>query len=641
MAEMAKEKVDQITAAYALNLWTVSISQIIDYNDVNVLEQEYNTIMNNLNLENMPDDEALLDVIKEIMDEITFLRISEGDKKIIEKTYQHQLKNAVWSAVPNVGAIFATSNPVAMGVTLATQVGIGYMNYRRNRSEYKLQNEKAKWEIQRNRMEHLHALQKQLFETAWRMTNTHKFEDRYRLTEKQISDYNKALMQTNPVKRYNDLDAVRGDYEAYPAFWYQIGSTANTIFRNASDAEIKEYYREKAIECFNQYDQLNKFNLLRHDIITAAWALEYLELQGLSDTERPEEAVRLIGIAEKHAGSSLDVLELCAFSYLRIRDYANATRLFHVLVNKDYNSEINTQILSGLYIKDMFSGIEKAERAARLAYKQLPSITEEKYILPIPPAGTDLSQWSPDWNKEESFDDFAERTVQEKQNEKKRLEESKKKARAFYQCPILIVSDSDLDTESEYFLGVLNENRNKIDPALPAPSHTTLKNFKKNREEYERKGTHIVFLGKSREADTLFKAKNKIWDYDNIGLHYATLGNKTIIGTRAIKNKEIDRLIALANDIGKKHSIVAPDDVGTVRWSFLKETVVDNWEDDKVATILASIVAAPLLVVGQALEGTANGIQSISNLSAKKQLEYVQYCLAILKYLESENALVE
>ena len=80
-----------------------------------------------------------LDVIKEIMDEITFLRISEGDKKIIEKTYQHQLKNAVWSAVPNVGAIFATSNPVAMGVTLATQVGIGYMNYRRNRSEYKLQ----------------------------------------------------------------------------------------------------------------------------------------------------------------------------------------------------------------------------------------------------------------------------------------------------------------------------------------------------------------------------------------------------------------------------------------------------------------------------------------------------------------------
>ena len=83
--EKVKQTTDQITAAYALNLWTVSISQIIDYNDVNVLKQEYETIMNNLNLDNMPKDEALLDVIKEIMEEITFLRISEGDKGIVER----------------------------------------------------------------------------------------------------------------------------------------------------------------------------------------------------------------------------------------------------------------------------------------------------------------------------------------------------------------------------------------------------------------------------------------------------------------------------------------------------------------------------------------------------------------------------
>lgn len=150
--ENEKQRIDQITAAYALNLWTVSISQIIDYNDVNVLKQEYETIMNNLNLDNMPKDEALLDVIKEIMEEITFLRISEGDKGIVEREYQHKLKNAVWSAVPNVGAIFTTANPVAMGVTLATQVGIGYMNYRRNRADYELENERTKWQIQRNRM---------------------------------------------------------------------------------------------------------------------------------------------------------------------------------------------------------------------------------------------------------------------------------------------------------------------------------------------------------------------------------------------------------------------------------------------------------------------------------------------------------
>ena len=32
---------DKLRAARALNLCTVSVAQIVDYNDINVLEQEY------------------------------------------------------------------------------------------------------------------------------------------------------------------------------------------------------------------------------------------------------------------------------------------------------------------------------------------------------------------------------------------------------------------------------------------------------------------------------------------------------------------------------------------------------------------------------------------------------------------------
>lgn len=34
-----EEKNEQLRAAYALNLWTVSVSQIIDYNDVNSVKE--------------------------------------------------------------------------------------------------------------------------------------------------------------------------------------------------------------------------------------------------------------------------------------------------------------------------------------------------------------------------------------------------------------------------------------------------------------------------------------------------------------------------------------------------------------------------------------------------------------------------
>ena len=47
---------NQLKAAYALNLCTVSISQIIDYDDLMVMEQEYEAILNNLNLEEIPKD---------------------------------------------------------------------------------------------------------------------------------------------------------------------------------------------------------------------------------------------------------------------------------------------------------------------------------------------------------------------------------------------------------------------------------------------------------------------------------------------------------------------------------------------------------------------------------------------------------
>ena len=52
--KVVKTDEEKLKAAYALNLCMVSISQIIDYNDIYILEQEYDAILNNINLEKMP-----------------------------------------------------------------------------------------------------------------------------------------------------------------------------------------------------------------------------------------------------------------------------------------------------------------------------------------------------------------------------------------------------------------------------------------------------------------------------------------------------------------------------------------------------------------------------------------------------------
>ena len=44
-------------------------------------------------------------------------------------------------------------------------------------------------------------------------------------------------------------------------------------------------------------------------------------------------------------------------------------------------------------------------------------------------------------------------------------------------------------------------------------------------------------------------------------------------------------------------------------------------------------IGSPLLVIGQALEQAENTIQGISNLSARKKMEYLKYCLIMYNNL--------
>ncbi|MDD3141621.1 MAG: hypothetical protein PHX08_22025, partial [Lachnospiraceae bacterium] len=284
MENMDKEQPivrEQIQAAYALNLCAVSVSQIIDYDDSTILEQEYETILNNLNLEYMPKDEALLDILKQLLETITFFRIQEGDRKFVEKEYQQKMKNAIWSAVPNLGLLVAGGSPVTMAISLASQVGIGYMNYRKNRSEYQLDREKQMWQLQRSAIEQFEALQQQLFETAWRLADKYGFPDAFRLTERQIKQYDAILMDTDEVRKYERLDAVKNRFAAYPPFWYYFGNTANAIANSEHyglDNNGKSEFREKAKKYFEYFQGANKYNLLREDSITAACNLEYIDL---------------------------------------------------------------------------------------------------------------------------------------------------------------------------------------------------------------------------------------------------------------------------------------------------------------------------------------------------------------------------
>lgn len=360
MTDMTVEEIErqQRKAAYALNLCTVSVSQIIDYEDLNILEQEYEMILNNLNLENFPKDDALLHILKQILDTITFFRIYEGDKQMLDKKYQHKMKNAIWSAIPNFTFV-ASGNPYAIAVSAVSAIGMGYMNYRREKANISLENEEENWKLQRSAIEQFNGLRRELFDTAWRLADTYGFKDEDRLTEKQIAAYNKILMDPVPLRRFERLNAIQHCFNAYPPFWYNLGNAAHEVAKIYENADFSDYpfrleaiskYRSLAEASFHKYLECDH-SLLRTDYIRSSCCLDYAALLLEKNAGGTDEQVRqLISDAEKYASDALDVLQICAIYSLRVNDINNAQRLLRKLVIEGYNTITNAQLLSYVYL---------------------------------------------------------------------------------------------------------------------------------------------------------------------------------------------------------------------------------------------------------------------------------------------------
>lgn len=380
--EVVDSNIEPITAAYALNLCTVSVSQIIDYEDLVVLEQEYDAILNNLNLENIPKDEALLNILKQILDTITFFRIQAGDKKIIEKEYQQKMKDAIWSAVPSFGVILASGNPWAALATIATQVGVGYMNYRKTKASTNLEYEKQMWQLQRSAIEQLNGLRRELFDASWRLAKKYKFKEELRLTEKQISQYNEILMDPDNLRRYERLASIAEYFDAFPPFWYYLGHAANLVSDNAKrtgDTEVELKYRELAKQHFKQYRDHNVFGLLREDMISSSCALEWIDLLNVEQDQKL--IAELLDSAVSTSGRACDILQLCALTYLRIGKTDDAVVWLRYLVNEGYNSTTNAQLLSYIYVSAFFA---TEDSNIQTEYRLLASRINGNLLFPFP-----------------------------------------------------------------------------------------------------------------------------------------------------------------------------------------------------------------------------------------------------------------
>lgn len=342
----------------------------------------------------MPKDQALLHILRQILDTVTFFRIYEGDKMMLEKKYQQKIKNAIWNAIPSF-ALVAFGDPYTFAMSMIASVGMGYMNYRKEKANTLTEREEQEWTLQRSAIEQFNALRRELFDTAWRLSDSYEFDDKYRLTESQISQYNSILMDSIPLRKYERLNSIKDNFEAYPPFWYYLANAAMDV--------VNVYKNETAfgdnISAINKYTQLAEQNyqkyldkdidLLRNNYIRSACDLEYaaLLLDSLPRIEENEKKLRLrkinylIDDAIKHCGSKLDILQIASIYYLKINKAEEATKHLRKLVIENYNTKTNSQLLSFIYLQETVFDTNKFIPNT-LKYKELVQFTDRTNLIP-------------------------------------------------------------------------------------------------------------------------------------------------------------------------------------------------------------------------------------------------------------------
>ncbi|WP_240744139.1 hypothetical protein [Desulfopila sp. IMCC35006] len=251
----------QLQVLQSLNLIAVSLTHIMTYNDKVVLDQEYNTIINNLNLSNIPDAD-IITLLQELMDLLTSSKIRDHDREYIltrfDKNIQNELKNRIRSRIFDTDLVL---NPYAGLLTAVLRTGSFYFNYRSQMDTYAKEKEEGKWAIEAKTMEGLNNFYKKLLKYSWDLMRRYNLPDEWRLNEKQLSDYTDILKEPDLDRRYRKLERIESSFQKFPPYWYYRGQAAQEIGKN-----------EEALHCFNQFQQINQ-RILRKDPYAASVAM--------------------------------------------------------------------------------------------------------------------------------------------------------------------------------------------------------------------------------------------------------------------------------------------------------------------------------------------------------------------------------
>lgn len=320
----------QLQVLQALNQIAVSLTHIITYNDKVVLDQEYNTIINNLNLSKIPDAD-IITLLQELMDLLTASKINDHDRAYLAHTYeknvQNELKKRMSMRLLDTDVLI---NPYSSVLQAVLNVGSFYFNYRYKLDDYKKERDEAFWKIDANTLQKLNDFYKKLLKYSWELMRRYNFPDEWRLNEKQLNDYINILKEPNVELRYRKLARLEENFQKFPPYWYYRGQAAQEMGN-----------KKEALYCFDQFQAIHQ-GILRKDPYAASVAMCRTMLILESEEKPPVEIKKDLEIILANSeDSDWGNILFAALQYARLGDTDMASRLIMRNLDNGYMAFID------------------------------------------------------------------------------------------------------------------------------------------------------------------------------------------------------------------------------------------------------------------------------------------------------------
>jgi hypothetical protein len=185
-SEKTEDTADSMTAIMALNYSNFSLMTINEYNDRVILDQEYNNIINRINL-TMIQDEEIIDIIKVLMDTLTKYQLNEGDREYLDRVYTKNVENAVFDSISSGLTSLVNLDPQKIGRSLVGAGGAAF-DYRRNIEYYRMELDESVWGLEKDAILAVNEANKKFIDVYWKLLKKYDAPDDWRLTQEQFKD---------------------------------------------------------------------------------------------------------------------------------------------------------------------------------------------------------------------------------------------------------------------------------------------------------------------------------------------------------------------------------------------------------------------------------------------------------------------